>query len=370
MTLLTTMTPLQCYETDLSSGKILPDPSQRMVVQGLQALYDELDARVQAPKSWWGRLSARRLESKPTTVKGVYLWGGVGLGKTYLMDRFYECLPSPHKKRLHFHRFMRWIHDQLKTVRGGAKPIQRVTERLSRNTKLVCLDELYVSDIGDAMILARLLESMFENGITLVTTSNRPPDDLYKDGLQRARFLPAIELLKTHTKVIELKGNTDYRLNFLDRADIYHTPIDTAADEVLMANFLQVAPDEGSPGQPLEIEGRNIDTLRISDGVVWFDFDALCNGPRSSADYIEIARCFNTVLISNIPIMGKDNDIARRFISAIDEFYDRNVKIMASAAAPPNELYTGKKLAFEFQRTASRLTEMQSHDYLAREHRC
>lgn len=361
---------MKCYETDLSSGKILPDPSQRMVVQGLQALYEELNTRIQAPKSWWNRLSAQRFQPSSTAVKGMYLWGGVGLGKTYLMDRFYECLPNPYKRRLHFHRFMRWIHDQLKTVRGGAKPIKRITERLPKNTQIICLDELYVSDIGDAMILARLLESMFENGITLVTTSNRHPDDLYKNGLQRARFLPAIELLKTHTKVIELKGNTDYRLNFLDKADIYHTPIDTTADEVLMTNFLRVAPDEGSPSQTLEVEGRAIDTVRTSEGVVWFDFEALCNGPRSSADYIEIARCFNTVLISNIPIMGQDNDIARRFVTAIDEFYDRNVKIIASAAAPPNELYRGKKLAFEFQRTASRLTEMQTHDYLAKEHLC
>lgn len=362
------MTPLQCYESDLKHGKLLPDPAQRHAVMSLQGLYDDLITQAAPRKSWLARLPSGFFRPRAKRLMGAYIWGGVGVGKTYLMDRFFECLPSDQKQRVHFHRFMQSVHHHLKSVRGKSNPMRRVASRLTERTRILCLDELYVSDIGDAMILARLLEAMFENAVILITTSNRPPEDLYKGGLQRVRFLPAIELLKKHTKVIELRGMMDYRLKYLEKADIYHTPLDQNANKVLLDEFLQLAPNEGSQNEPYEINGRPIDTIRLADGVVWFEFNDICNGPRSQLDYIEIARCFNSVLISNIPAMGQDNDIAKRFITLVDEFYDRNVKLIVSAAAPPDSLYKGKKLNFEFQRTASRLTEMQSHDYLAREH--
>ncbi|MCP4407732.1 MAG: cell division protein ZapE [Gammaproteobacteria bacterium] len=362
------MTPLQCYESDLKSGKLLPDPAQRHAVLSLQRLYDDLFTEAAPRTSWLGRLSSGFSRPRPKRLMGVYLWGGVGVGKTYLMDRFFECLPSDQKKRVHFHRFMQSVHHHLKSARGKSNPIRQVANRLTQQTRILCLDELYVSDIGDAMILARLLEVMFENAVILITTSNRPPDDLYKDGLQRVRFLPAIKLLKKHTKIIELCGSRDYRLKYLEKANIYHIPHDKYATKVLLDEFQQLASNEGSQNEPYEVNGRPIGTLRLADGVVWFEFDDICSGPRSQLDYIEIARCFNSVLISNIPVMGLDNDIAKRFITLVDEFYDRNVKLIVSAEAPPDSLYEGKKLNFEFQRTTSRLVEMQSHEYLARQH--
>lgn len=366
-TLPATLSPLECYIADLQKGKLIEDPAQRLVIERLQALYYELH-HVLTPKSWLRQLSLRPPWSAPKTVKGVYLWGGVGIGKTYLMDRFYECLPTERKQRMHFHRFMHWIHNELKSVRNEPNPLKIVASRLAENTRILCLDELYVSDIADAMILARLLCAMYDQGISLVITSNLPPDNLYKGGLQRELFLPAIKLLKKFNDVIRVNGRMDYRLRFLEKAELYHTPLDELSDEIMLGNFLHVVCDEGSQSEILEIEGRPIPTIRLGDGVAWFDFDAICNGPRSQIDYIEIARSFNTVFISNIPVLGKDNDIARRFINLVDVFYDRNVKLVISAAALPNELYHGTKLAFEFQRTTSRLIEMQSHDYLARPH--
>ncbi len=367
-TLPATLSPLECYIADLQNGKLIEDPAQRLVIERLQALYYELLRHVLTPKSWVRQLHFRLPWSTPKTVKGVYLWGGVGIGKTYLMDRFYECLPTERKQRMHFHRFMHWIHSELKSVRNEPNPLKIVASGLAENTQILCLDELYVSDIADAMILARLLRAIFDQGISLVITSNLPPDDLYKGGLQRELFLPAIRLLKKFNDVIRLNGRMDYRLRFLEKAELYHTPLDELSDEIMLGNFLHVVCDEGSQAEILEIEGRPIPTIRLGDGVVWFDFDAICNGPRSQIDYIEIARSFNTVFISDIPVLGKDNDIARRFINLVDVFYDRNVKLVISAAALPDKLYQGTKLAFEFRRTTSRLIEMQSHDYLARPH--
>ncbi len=363
-----TMTPLECYRADLQNGKIIEDPAQRLVIERLQVLYNELLYHVLTPQSWLKKLSSRIPGFAPRTVLGIYLWGGVGLGKTYLMDRFYDCLPTERKQRMHFHRFMQWIHNQLKNARNESHPLKIVAQRLAEKTSLLCLDEFYVSDIADAMILARLLQAMSEQGISLVITSNLPPEDLYKDGLQRELFLPAIKLLRRYTNVVKLDGKMDYRLRYLEKAELYHTPLDELSNEIMLGNFLHIVCDGGSESEPLEIEGRPIPTVRLGDGVVWFDFNAICNGPRSQIDYIEIARCFNTVFISDIPVLGKDNDIARRFINLVDVFYDRNVKLVMSAAALPDKLYQGKKLVFEFQRTTSRLIEMQSHDYLARPH--
>jgi cell division protein ZapE len=285
------------------------------------------------------------------------------------MDVFAESLPAHTCLRLHFHRFMYRVHTSLAGVKGQQNPLGIVAEELVGSARVFCLDEFFVSDIGDAMILAGLLEALFERGVTLVATSNIPPADLYRDGLQRARFLPAIHLIQQHVEVVELGGDTDYRLRFLERAEIYHSPLDTEATRVLEDNFDHVAPEQGVRDSDLEVNGRPILAVRRADDVVWFAFDEICGGPRSTADYVEIARCFHCVLISDVPVLGREhNDEARRFISLVDEFYDRHVKLILSAAAPMEDLYLGERLAFEFERTRSRLTEMQSHEYLAKAH--
>ena len=301
-------------------------------------------------------------------VRGLYLWGSVGRGKTWLMDLFYDGLPLKRKERVHFHRFMRKVHDALRAAGAARDPLQRVGDAWSRRCDVLCLDEFFVSDIADAMLLAGLFERLFDNGTTLVTTSNVAPDGLYRDGLQRAKFLPAIELIKQNTRVLRLDGQTDYRLRILERSEIFHVPLDDDADRGLRKAFDRFAA-EAQMNPVLEINGRDFRARRRGDGVVWFEFEELCGKPRGAIDYIEIARAFNTVLLANVPQLGEDDsDAARRFVTLIDEFYDRNVKLLMSAAVTIDELYRGNRLAFEFQRTASRLTEMQSHEYLARPH--
>jgi len=298
------------------------------------------------------------------------MWGGVGRGKTYLMDTFYGCLPFAEKRRLHFHRFMGEVHRALKAMGEGRDPLPRIAQSWAKDCRVLCFDEFFVSDIADAMILSGLLQALFREGVSLVATSNIPPQELYRDGLQRARFLPAIELLERHTRVLNVDGGTDYRLRFMEQAEIYHHPLDEAADRVLEDDFRHIAPEAGEEGASLTVEGRSIPTRRLADSAVWFEFEALCDGPRSQADYMEIARQFHTVVISNVPVFDRRReDQARRFISLVDEFYDRGVKLVISAEAAPEDLYRGKRLAFEFERTTSRLVEMQSHDYLAAAHR-
>lgn len=361
---------LERYREDLKRPDFLHDPAQEAAIVQLQRIYDELTTRPPdsgSALSWFSQLFGSSKKSRP--VQGLYVWGGVGRGKTYLMDLFFSTLPSTDKHRVHFHRFMRHVHQQLKTLKDQQSPLKIVAQRLSEQARIICLDEFFVSDITDAMLLAGLLESLFENNVTLVTTSNIAPDDLYKEGLQRARFLPAIELIKTHMDVFHLDGGTDYRLRFLQQADLFHYPLDSAADEILQDAFSKVCLETGKTGVDLEIEGRLIPTRRLGDGVVWFEFDAICDGPRGQADYIEVARCYHTVLISNIPVLdGFKEDQARRFLSLIDEFYDRGVKLIVSAAAAIDELYQGNKLRFEYRRTVSRLKEMQSYEYLEKPH--
>lgn len=312
-----------------------------------------------------GRLLARR-RARP---RGLYFWGGVGRGKTYLMDTFFEALPFPDKQRTHFHRFMRFVHDELAHIERQVDPLKLIAKRLARRIRVLCLDEFAVIDIGDAMLLAGLLEGLFSEGVALVATSNVAPDELYRNGLQRARFLPAIELIKRHSQVVNVDGGVDYRLRALEKAEIYHCPLDGGADRSLRDTFEHVAPEPGVEGDELFIEGRRLRTVRHADGVVWFDFRELCDGPRGTADYIEIARCYQTVLVANVPVLGSaHDDQARRFISLVDEFYDRHVKLVISAAADVDDLYRGTRLSAEFERSRSRLHEMQSHEYLASEH--
>ena len=364
--------PKKRYQQALNNRQLQHDAMQMHVVEQLESLKERLTQAGEVPhRSIGARLASlvARKNPRQENVKGLYIWGSVGRGKTYLMDIFYDCLPLERKLRLHFHRFMHEVHEYLNRVHDAQAPLTLVAKSFKRRADIICLDELFVSDIGDAMILAGLLEACLTDAITLVITSNCRPDDLYKNGLQRQKFIPAIRLLKQHTEVVELAGHRDHRLEFLEHANIYHHPLGEEADQIMLNNFMRVSPEPGEENQSLSIENRRIQTVRCADSAVWFTFNDLCAGPRSAADYIEIARCFNSVLISNIPCLTHQDDLARRFITAIDEFYDRNVKVIISAQLPVQDLYKGDKLAFEFQRTVSRLLEMRSHDYLARAHK-
>ncbi|HRD66754.1 MAG TPA: cell division protein ZapE [Candidatus Competibacter sp.] len=367
--------PYERYRRDLQREGFRHDPAQERAIQHLQSIYDQLMARPEpAPSKKSGLFARLASRDKPAVagaaaVRGLYLWGGVGRGKTYLVDTFVDALPLEHKQRIHFHSFMRSVHAELKELKNQQDPLRVVARRFAEKARVICLDEFFVADITDAMLLHGLLKELFANGVTLITTSNIEPDGLYKDGLQRARFLPAIELIKQNLDVLNVDGGIDYRLRYLEKAEIYHSPLDERAEQILNDLFGNIAPEPGHRGGDLEIEGRFIPTLREADGIVWFNFRAICDGPRGTADYIEIARCFHTVLISNVPVLDwQMENQARRFVNLVDEFYDRGVKLILSAAAPVLELYTGEKLKFEFQRTVSRLQEMQSHEYLERPH--
>jgi len=304
------------------------------------------------------------------TIAGLYLWGGVGRGKTLLCDMFYEGLPFNSKKRMHFHRFMRGVHQQLAEIKHTASPLEVVAAKFAANNRVLVLDEMHVNDITDAMIMGGLLDGLFSHGVTVVTTSNALPDDLYRDGLQRSRFLPAIEMIKQYTEVVFLGGDIDYRKRILENAAIYHYPHNESSTKALESHFHQlIASCSFAENAAVVVNDREIESVVVADGVVWFTFMNLCETTRSTDDYIEIGRLFHTVLISEVPQMNsKTNDAARRFINMVDEFYDRKVKVVISAAVLPEDLYEGARLKFEFERTASRLREMQSHDYLGTPH--
>lgn len=364
------MTPLERYQAELQKGDLRYDPVQAMAVNALQRLYAELLAHSESQRSWMTSLKHRLLGNPGASIRGLYLWGGVGRGKTHLVNSFHECLPLEAKGRVHFHRFMQQIHADLRSLRHTPDPLKVVGERLARDARVICLDEFHVSDVADAMLLGRLLAALFERGVTLVATSNIAPEDLYRGGLQRERFLPAIDLIKAHMQVMHLDSPEDYRLRALEKAEIYHWPLDEGADKSLLESFKRLGPEGVSVGEVLEIEGRPIRTVRSAHGIAWFEFAQLCDGPRGVADYIEIARAYHTVLIANIPLMDDtDNDKAARFIQLVDVFYDRNVNLIVSAAGLPRDLYYPEgRLVFAFERTASRLEEMQSREYLARSH--
>ncbi|WP_207062667.1 cell division protein ZapE [Motiliproteus sp. SC1-56] len=367
------MTPLERYHQDLTRDDFAADPAQEMAVRHLQRLYDDLLARRSRPKPRLIQRLGRRLKKQPVEpVKGLYFWGGVGRGKTYLMDTFYDSLPFTQKLRTHFHRFMQRVHRDLTELAGEKNPLDIVAGRLASEAEVICFDEFFVSDITDAMILGGLMEKLFGHGVALVATSNIIPDRLYENGLQRARFLPAIALINRYTEVVNVDGGVDYRLRTLEQAELYHHPLGDAADSSLNQSFERLAPDlnEAINGQVLEVNRRPIHSRRCCEDVVWFDFEALCEGPRSQNDYIELAKLYHAVLVSNVPVLGGErDDQARRFINLVDEFYDCGVKLILSAAAPLKDLYAGGRLEFEFERTTSRLLEMQSHEYLARAHR-
>ena len=335
----------------------------------LQRLYDDLLASERNNGGLFGKLFGKKSQEP---VKGLYFWGGVGRGKTYLVDTFYDALPFKQKMRTHFHRFMKRVHEEMKTLKGEKNPLTIIGKRFADEARVICFDEFFVSDITDAMILATLLEELFKNGVSLVATSNIVPDGLYKDGLQRARFLPAIELLKKHTEVVNVDSGIDYRLRALEQAELYHFPLDAEAELSLEKSFKSLLTENCKvlEDEALMIENREIRARKVANDVAWFEFRALCDGPRSQNDYIELGKIFEAVLVSNIEQMNvAKDDMARRFINLVDEFYDRNVKLILSAEVELKDLYAGGRLEFEFQRTLSRLLEMQSHEYLSRPHK-
>jgi cell division protein ZapE len=353
------------YERECVRLGYQPDPAQRKIIAQLDDLRTRLLAP--APRSLLKGLLSRGPQRE--LQKGLYVWGGVGRGKTFLMDLFFHSLPFKDKQRSHFHRFMQFVHDELRKHKERADPLELVADKVARRTRVLCFDELFVADIADAMLLGNLFRGLFDRGVTLVATSNVAPDDLYKEGLQRARFVPAIRLLKEHTHVVHVDAGADYRLRLLERATTWFDSGDPASDEALARLFEQIAGEPGKTDATLTLNHRRLHTRRQADETIWFTFRELCDGPRGQADYIEIARDYHTVVLSDVPVLGGESENqARRFVTLVDEFYDRAVKLIVSAASPVQELYRGSKLTFEFERTRSRLIEMQSQQYLARPH--
>jgi cell division protein ZapE len=361
--------PRAVYRERVAAGGLETDPAQEPAVAELDRLFHELVQAERHARSLKGRIE-RLFKRRPRTVRGVYLWGRVGRGKTLLMDLFFHCLPFAAKKRQHFHHFMAAVHERLRGLDETENPLDIVADRIAAECRIICFDELAVGDIADAMILGKLFTALFERGVTLAATSNIAPSALYEHGLQRQRFLPAIAAIEANTRVVCLEGERDYRLRVLERAAVYQSPADAAAETRLAEYFAAIAPDEGDENGSIAVRGRRIAYRKQSDGVVWLAFAAICDGPRSQDDYIEIARIFQTVVISGVPRFDyRLENQARRFIALVDEFYDRKVKLIVSAAVPIAELYAGRMLKREFERTRSRLLEMQSHGYLAAAHR-
>ena len=359
---MTTVTEL--YHQTLAERGYSADPAQLRAVAALQRCQDE-----------WAAYKARRSNAltkmlvRPPIPRGVYMFGGVGRGKSFLMDCFFQAVPLQRKTRLHFHEFMREVHRELQELKGTVDPLDELGRRIARRFRLICFDEFHVADVTDAMILHRLLDALFANRVSIVTTSNFHPDGLYPNGLHRDRILPAIELLKAQLEVINVDNGTDYRQRTLEHVQLYHQPLGPAADAALTQAFNELA--EAQDESPLlHIEHRELRAVRRAGGVVWFDFRTLCGGPRSQNDYLEIAQQFHTVVLSNVPVMPpRMASEARRFTLLVDVLYDRRVKLIISAAVPPEQLYTEGPLSHEFPRTISRLQEMQSAEYLALERR-
>ncbi len=360
------VTPIEAHEESINNRGFHDDEAQRRAVLHTQALYDEL----QNPKSTKSEKSFFQFLEKTTVtpITGLYFWGGVGRGKSYLIDTFYDCLPFTEKKRVHFNQFMQEIHNQLRNLPKTPDPLQLVSEQIAKECRVLCIDEFHVDDITDAMIMAGLLNGLFANGVTLVTTSNIAPKHLYKNGLQRDRFLPAIDLILAHTATFNLDGGTDYRLALLEKHGTFH--VDSKPNEaLLMQHIEELANTTITENSPFKLNNRVIFCRAYTDRQIWFSFAEICETARSSVDYIALAKAFETLLISNIPILDDgNNDVVQRFIQLVDALYDHHVKLIVTAAAEPNQLYLGKGLRFPFQRTASRLHEMRSEEYLAHSH--
>ena len=341
------------YEQSLARRGFVKDSSQWRAVERLQQLHEEWSAYKKKRSN-----ALKRLLVKPALPKGVYLWGPVGRGKSFLMDAFYLCVPLVRKRRVHFHHFMREIHRELDELKGTEDPIAEVAARTARRYRLICFDEFHVSDIADAMILGRYLDKVMDLGVEFVMTSNYHPDQLYSSGLQRERFLPAIELIKSRLDVVSVDSGVDYRRLKMEKVQVYHL------NDAALAPIFQQLKDVEEEKQPLDVEGRTIPYRKRAGGLVWFDFAALCGGPRSYTDYVDLAKRFHTVMLSGVPRMSaKQSDAARRFTWLVDVLYDERIKLVLSAEAPPEELFTEGENSADFQRTVSRLHEMQSAEY-------
>ncbi|SDO17281.1 cell division protein ZapE [Rhodoferax sp. OV413] len=358
------MSVKQAYEAELAQRGFTADPAQLRAVDALERCASEWAVFKEKRSN-----AFKKLINRPEIPRGVYMYGGVGRGKSFLMDCFFNAVPLKRKVRLHFHEFMREVHRELADLQGTVNPLDELGLRISKRYRLICFDEFHVADITDAMILHRLLDALFANGVGFVTTSNFKPDDLYPNGLHRDRILPAIALLNQKLEVLSVDNGTDYRRRTLEQVKIYHTPLGPQADQEMTEAFNRLA--ETQDEDPvLHIEAREIRSRRKAGGVVWFDFKALCGGPRSQNDYLEIATQFHTVLLSDVPAMSiRLASEARRFTWLVDVLYDRRVKLIMSAAVQPEELYTEGPMAHEFPRTVSRLNEMQSAEFLALERR-
>ncbi|TEW56649.1 cell division protein ZapE [Psychromonas sp. RZ22] len=365
------MTPLSLYQADLLKPTFFSDDAQLQAITMLQRLYDDLLVQQNKPvkrNSFLQRMF-KSSNSVKTPIKGLYFYGGVGRGKTYLVDLFFHSIKSERKQRLHFHHFMLEVHKQLTILQGQSDPLQKIAKQFASETDIICFDEFFVEDITDAMILAGMFEALFAEGVVLVATSNIHPDHLYKNGLQRARFLPAIDLINEHCEIFNLDGGKDYRLGKLTEAEIYHYPLDEKAKSQIKGAFETLATGEKFYSQKITINNRPLTSIATSLDTLSIEFTALCDGPRSVHDYIELAILYRTVLVANIPQMNdQHNDLTRRFIAMVDEFYDRNVVLIISAEVDILSLYQGSRLSFEFQRCVSRLLEMQSKAYLSKAH--
>ncbi|MDI6749409.1 MAG: cell division protein ZapE [Rhodocyclaceae bacterium] len=355
---------IRAFNAALAERGIVADEAQLAAALRLQKFYDDLVAFKAAR-----RTRLRKLLVHPALPKGVWFWGGVGRGKSFLMDCFFAAVPYQRKRRVHFHAFMREIHERMQALKNEADPLAKVAVQVAKETRLMCFDEFHVSDIADAMILGRLMEKLFDAGLVFCITSNYPPDGLYPNGLHRERLLPAIALLKEKLDVIEIDGGVDYRLRALEAAPVYLLPDDGDAATLLMRTFSQIAHGAGHD-RPLNVLGRTLPVVHRAPGVVWFDFAVLCGGPRSQNDYLELAHNFHTVFLSGVPKMGPEMaNEARRLTWLVDVLYDHRVKLVIAAAVPAEELYVAGPQAEEFKRTVSRLIEMRSHEYLASTHR-
>ncbi|WP_293781366.1 cell division protein ZapE [uncultured Oxalicibacterium sp.] len=358
------MNVAEIYEHALNERGFTADDAQRRAVLRLQQAYEEWESLAARKKNIFTRL----LGESPAP-RGLYMWGGVGRGKSFLMDSFYSVVPMDRKMRIHFHEFMRSVHRQLDELKQIADPLEEVAKRVAAKYRLICFDEFHVTDIADAMILYNLFKGLFDRGVSFIVTSNFAPDDLYPDGLHRDRILPAIDLIKERLDIMNVDGGLDYRKRALSQVTAYHTPLDAQASEALRTAFMRIA--EVADEDPLvNIEGREVRALRKAGGVIWFDFHTLCGGPRSQNDYLELASRFHTLILSDVPaISASMSSEARRFIWLIDVLYDHRIKLLISAAVPMDELYTVGGLSMEFQRTLSRLIEMQSDEYMEAERR-
>ena len=363
-TAFTPLSPAERYAQALASGQFMPDDAQAQAVHELERVWQELIQRYKASKKAFRRFR------RQTAPQGVYMWGGVGRGKTWLMDQFYDSIPFRRKTRMHFHHFMQHVHRELNKLSGQRNPLDSVADQIYKDAVVICFDEFFVSNVTDAMILSDLFQKLFHRGITLVATSNIAPDGLYKNGIHRDRFIPTIEMVKKHCQVLNVDAGVDYRLRVLKQAQLFKSPLTHDNQNWMAQRFSALTNTQHHSSEPIIINQRVVETIAHTEDVLWCEFSELCFKPRSPADFIEIANIYNTVLVSNVPHLTDFlSEGTRRFIYLVDEFYDRGVKLLLTSEDSIIEIYQGEKLAFEIERTRSRLLEMQSDDYLNEEHR-